>query len=238
VYLKPLFHDRADAGRQLADLLLPYKDSAPIVLGLPRGGVPVAFEIARALHAPLDVALVRKIGAPHHPEVGIGAVVDGGDPQIVLNDEVVRMVEPSTEYIRTTTARELAELERRRKTYRGDTPSPSLADRSVIVVDDGIATGGTVRAVLRGIQRTDPAAVVLAVPVAPWETVESLKKECDHVVCIYAPELFSAVGAYYNDISQTTDAQVVDLLAKSRPAQNESTAQGKSVRGHARNLQH
>lgn len=207
-----VFEDRYDAGRQLAERLMTYKDSNPLVLALPRGGVPVAFEVAKALEAPLDVVFVRKIGAPHHPELGLGAVVDGSDPQLVLNDDIVRMVGPSSAYIEAQCKRELAEIERRRELYRPGRQPPELRDRTVIVVDDGIATGGTVKAVLRAVSRTHPKRLILAVPVAPRDTIEELSTEADDIVCLSAPEQFRAVGLHYRDFSQTTDSEVVRLL--------------------------
>ena len=179
-----VFADRRDAGRRLVPALMRFKDQNPIVLALPRGGVPVAFEVARALDAPLDVVLVRKIGAPGHEELGLGAVVDGANPQIVLNDEIVRAVGADPAYIKAATARQLDEIERRRRLYRGSEPPLEIAGRTVIVVDDGIATGGTVRAVLQALTRSQPRRLVLAVPVAPRETIEALRAEADEVICL------------------------------------------------------
>src|SRR6059058_677649 len=161
-----LFEDRRDAGRQLAAALAHYESSRPVVLALPRGGVPVGFEVAKALGAPLDVLLVRKIGAPGHEELGLGAVVDGHDPQLVLNEDLVRTVAPPPGYIEAEEQRQLAEIERRRRPYIGDRSPVAVEARTVIVVDDGIATGATVKAALRGLARSRPARLVLAVPVA------------------------------------------------------------------------
>jgi len=207
-----VFSDRRQAGRRLAGALTGLKAESPIVLALPRGGVPVAFEVAQALAAPLDVALVRKIGAPGHAELGLGAVVDGTPPQVVLNDEIVRLVAPSPAYLEQEKARQIAEIERRRKLYLGDRAPVAPQGRVVIVVDDGIATGGTVKAVLRALAQATPARRVLAVPLAPAESLAALSAEAEEVVCLASPEPFLAVGAHYDDFRQTSDEEVVELL--------------------------
>jgi putative phosphoribosyl transferase len=169
-----------------------------------------------ALTAPLDVLLVRKIGAPGHEELALGAVVDGEDPQLVLNEDVVRGVAPLPGYIEAEKTRQLAEIERRRQNYLGDRPPLSAKGRVAIVVDDGIATGATVKAGLRGLARHDPARLVLAVPVAPAESLAELRGECDDVVCLATPDPFYAVGPHYRDFRQTEDAEVIRLLEEAR----------------------
>jgi putative phosphoribosyl transferase len=208
------FEDRTAAGRQLAARLLHYKNERPVVLGLPRGGVRVAYEIARALDAPLDVIVVRKLGAPHQPELGIGAVVDGDHPQRVLNEEVVQSLHVSRQYLETEVARQLDEIRRRQTLLRAGRSRVDLADRTVIVVDDGVATGGTVRAALRGVRRANPRRIVLAVGVAPPETIEVLRKEVDDLVCLATPTGFGSVGQFYRDFREISDDEVIALLGR------------------------
>jgi putative phosphoribosyl transferase len=206
------FRNRSEAGRRLAAELRPLADEHPIILALPRGGVPVAYEVARALDAPLDVALVRKLGAPSRPELGIGAIVDGPHPQMVLNDDIVRLVAADSRYIEAEKQRQLGEIERRRKLYRGDRPALELKDRTVILVDDGIATGGTVRAVLQALARDGARRRILAVPLAPRDTLEALAEDAEQIICLATPEPFFSVGGHYEDFSQTTDEEVIRLL--------------------------
>jgi putative phosphoribosyl transferase len=218
------FGDRADAGRQLAAKLKHLKHEDPLVLAIPRGGVPVGFEVARALAAPLDLVLVRKIGVPYQPELALGAVVDGEHAETVLNDELVQSLDLPDDFIRKETELQLAEIERRRKAYLGDRARPLIAGRTAIVVDDGIATGATVRAALRAIRRSAPKRLVLAVPVAPPDTVSLLRAEVDELVCLEAPKLFFAIGQFYLDFSQLTDDEVTALLNQAHEAEPSRTA--------------
>lgn len=209
-----MFRDRTEAGRRLAQALSPHKGEGTIVLALPRGGVPVAVEVADALDAPLDLVMVRKIGAPGHSEYGIGAVVDGADPQIVIDEHTARMAGADAAYLEDTKSRELAEIERRRRAYLGDRAPLDVAGKTVIVVDDGVATGSTAKAALRALKKAGAARRILAVPVAPIETVEALREEADEVVALTTPYPFHAVGLYYENFDQTTDAEVVEALSR------------------------
>lgn len=214
------FLNRYDAGRQLADALGHLKEENPLVLALPRGGVPVAFEVAKALRAPLDLLMVRKLGAPGHPELGIGAVVDGPEPQLVINEEAMEIVQASRAYVNAEMERQLAEIERRRAFYfAGREPVP-LAGRTAIVVDDGIATGGTVRVALKALHRTEAARIVLAIPVAPRDALDSLHDEVDELVCLKVPWDFRAVGLHYASFDQTNDSEVIDCLNAAREWQS------------------
>jgi len=209
-----LFEDRTDAGRRLAQALGAYAGRSDlIVLALPRGGVPVAYEVARALKAPLDLLIVRKLGTPGNPELAMGAIASGGAS--VLNRDVVSMYRISGETIEQAAATERRELERRERLYRGDRPYPKLENRCIIVVDDGIATGATMRAGLAALRQQNPACIVVAVPLAPLDTVERLRAEVDEVICLTTPEPFFAVGQGYRDFSQTTDDEVREILAQS-----------------------
>lgn len=209
------FADRREAGRQLALEVEAFGFENPVVLALPRGGVPVGFEVAKALGAPLDVLMVRKIGAPGHEEYGIGALVDGASPQVVIDEAAARMVGATRDYIDMQIARQLAEIERRRALYGTGRAIP-LEGHTAIVVDDGIATGGTVRAALQGLAKARPARIVLAVPLAPGEVLADLQKLCDRVICLATPYPFHAVGMHYRNFGQTEDEEVIDLLAEAR----------------------
>ncbi len=210
-----LFSDRSDAGRRLAARLMDYKAENPIVLGLPRGGVPVAAEIASALGAPLDIILVRKIGVPYQKELAMGAVVDGGHPTIVRNEDVIAAAGIADADFRSACDAELAEIERRRRAYVGGRKPAEVAGRTVIVVDDGLATGATMRAALRAVKMRKPKRLIMAVPVAPSDTLFEMAGEADDAVCLETPDFFGAIGVYYADFSQVADEEVVALLAKS-----------------------
>ena len=207
------FRNRTDAGRQLAEKLAAYANRPDVlVLALPRGGVPVAFELARAFGAPLDVFLVRKLGVPGYEELAMGAVATGGVR--VLNDEIVRGLGISEREIDAVVARELRELSRRDRLYRGDRPPSDVAGRTVILVDDGLATGATMRAAVQALRQQQPGRIVAAVPTASPDTCQVLKAEADDVICAITPEPFFAVGHWYDDFTQTTDDEVRELLAR------------------------
>jgi putative phosphoribosyl transferase len=212
--MERVFTDRHDAGRRLAVAVAALRLAEPVILALPRGGVPVAHEVAKALRAPLDLLIVRKIGAPGHAEYGIGAVVDGDEPQVLLNDEAA----VSQDYLAAETRRQLAEIERRRVAYLGNRPPIPLSGRNVVVVDDGIATGGTVRAALRALRKTGAKSITLAVPVAPADAIASLREEADALICLATPDPFYAVSQHYADFEQISDEEVVRLLSpENRP---------------------
>lgn len=221
----PRFIDRRDAGQRLAARLKSRSFSDPVVLALPRGGVPVGFEVAHALDAPLDVLLVRKLGAPGFEELGIGAVIDGTQPQLVLDAETIAMLRITPAYVDQERDRQLVEIERRRRLYRGELPAVSVEGRTAIIVDDGIATGGTVLVALRALNKVSPKSIVVAVPVAPPETLAKLSVEADDVVCLATPSPFGSVGRYYDDFTQTSDEEVIRLLAAQRATQRAAHAQ-------------
>jgi len=201
------FRDRRDAGRILAQKLLAYANhSDVIILALPRGGVPVAYEVALALNAPLDIFLVRKLGLPGHEELAIGAIASGGIR--VLNDDIIRALSIPKEVINIVAQRELEELERREQNYRGDRPAPDVHGRTVILIDDGLATGASMRAAVAGLRVQHPVRIVIAVPTAAPETCNAFEFKVDEIVCAITPEPFLGVGRWYEDFSQTTDDEV------------------------------
>lgn len=208
------FRDRKDAGQALAAALEKFHGQDIVVLALARGGVPVGFEVARALHAPLDVVLVRKIGAPYQPELALGAVVDGPNPEVVLNYPEAEIDPETRRYIDDEVARQRQEIERRRKLYRGRHATVPVKGRTAIVVDDGIATGASIRAALKAVRRSEPRCLVLAVPVAPPESFAQIQQEADEAIALMLPEWFGAVGAFYDSFGQTSDDEVCTLLSE------------------------
>ncbi len=208
------FKDRSDAGRKLAKALAGYKDQQPVVLALPRGGVPVAAEVAAALDAPLDLILVRKIGVPFQPELAMGAVVDGGAPIVVRNEDVIQLAGIDEPQFKAISDSELAEIERRRQRYLGSRERVDVGGRTAIVIDDGVATGATTRAALRATRMRNPKRLVLAVPVAPTDNIAALRSDADDVICLEDHEFFGAIGTYYADFSQVSDEEVIELLRR------------------------
>jgi putative phosphoribosyl transferase len=207
------FRNRSEAGRLLAGALERYKGRPDVlVLALPRGGVPVAYEVATALNAPLDVFIVRKLGVPGHEELAMGAIASGGIR--TLNSSVIQQLNIPQQAIDAMAAREAEELRRRERLYRGDKPSPAISGRTVILVDDGLATGSTMKAAIAALRRQNPAKIVVAVPTAPSDTCEELQREADEVICAVTPEPFYAVGLWYENFEQTTDAEVTELIRR------------------------
>lgn len=208
------FADRSEAGRRLAERLEKYRHEQPIVLALPRGGVVVGYEIARALDAPLDVIVARKVGVPGHRELGMGAIAP--DDVRVIDETTVRMLGVTQAQIDRVVSEETVEMERRLHSFRGDRPLPDLHGMTAIIVDDGLATGVTARAAIRWATRHAPQRLVLAVPVCAPETAHALSAEVDDLICVEMPENFMAVGLWYQDFDQTTDREVIDLLDRAR----------------------
>jgi putative phosphoribosyl transferase len=208
-----LFRDRAEAGQELAAKLRAHADRSDVlVLALPRGGVPVAFEVARALHAPMDIFLVRKLGVPGHEELAMGAIATGGVR--ALNEDVVRALQITEDELDAVAAEQQEELERRERAYRGERPAPNVRGRTVILVDDGLATGSTMRAAVAALRQQQPARIIVAVPVGAAETCAELHAEADETVCARTPTPFYSVGLWYDNFSQTTDEEVRDLLER------------------------
>ncbi len=218
------FRDRTEAGQLLATKLAAYANRPDVlVLALPRGGVPVAFEVARALHAPLDVIIVRKLGVPGEEELAMGAIASGG--VCVLNDDVVQMLGIPEEVIHTVATREQQEVEQRERLYRGDRLAYDVHGHTVILVDDGIATGATMRAAVAAVRHQQPARIIIAIPVAASATCEEFVAEVDELVCISRPKMFFAVGSWYEHFSQTSDEEVRRLLEQARHEQQPGTLQ-------------
>ena len=217
------FEDREDAGRRLAERLGGYRDERPVVFALPRGGVPVAFEISRALEAPLDVFIARKLGAPGQPEFGIGAVAPGGVR--VLNERAVAVLGIPEDYLDWIAERETEEMKRRTRRFRGERPEPEVRGRTAILVDDGLATGVTARAAVEGLRRRGPKRLVLAAPVCAAQTAELLAPAVDELVCLETPPDLGAIGFWYRDFEQTSDEEVVELLERARREQEDGDAE-------------
>jgi putative phosphoribosyl transferase len=217
------FKNRSEAGRQLAAALAKYKDQRPVVLALPRGGVPVAAEVATVLKAPLDLVLVRKIGVPMQPELAMGAVVDGGASIVVRNEDVIQLTGIDEAEFQAVCTQELAEIARRQQQYLGNRERVDIAGRVAIVVDDGIATGATTRAALRATRLRHPKKLVLAVPVAPTESLAAMREEADDVVCLEDHDPFGAIGFYYYDFRQISDEEVIEALGRFPPRTHKQT---------------
>lgn len=209
-----MFKDRRDAGRRLAQRIEGIKEADLFILAVPRGGVVVAFEVVKALGAPMDLIIPRKLGAPGNPELAIGAVTQDGT--IVLNHDIVQELGVPKSFIDQEAAEQVKEIERRMKKYRGDAPPPQLAGRTVVLIDDGIATGATIRAAVQSVRRSRPKRLIIAVPVAPPSAVQSLEKDADEVVALETPEWFMAIGQFYENFDQTSDEEVIDLMAKAK----------------------
>ncbi|MBF6044051.1 phosphoribosyltransferase [Streptomyces sp. NRRL B-1677] len=213
------FRDRVDAGRRLAERLGGLRAEDPVVLGLPRGGVPVAYEVARALGAPMDVVLVRKLGVPFHEELGFGAIGEGGVR--VVHSDIVRMSRVEEDDLAEVEQREEANLARQAERFRGGRPRIPLKGRTAIVIDDGVATGATASAACQVVRAQEAGRVVLAVPVAAPDAAQALRAEADELVCLSTPPVFFAVGEWYQDFSQTPDEEVIDLLERNRAARTD-----------------
>jgi predicted phosphoribosyltransferase len=221
------FHDRTDAGRRLAARALSYGPLRPVVLGLPRGGAPVGYEVARALGAPLDVLVVRKLGVPGHAELAMGAIASGGTR--VLNEEIIELLHVPPRIVELVATMEAREVERRERLYRAGRPALEVRGRAVMLVDDGLATGATMRAAIRAARRQGASRVIVAVPVAAREACAELRAESDEVLCSATPEPFVAVGLWYEDFTPTTDEQVRDLLERATRGERDELHSGASA---------
>jgi putative phosphoribosyl transferase len=207
-----MFKDRKEAGELLAKAVAKLGLSNVIVLGIPRGGVPVAEEVASALGAQLDLVITRKIGAPSNPEFAIGAVTQDGEP--IIDEETIRSYGISKEYLHKEAKHQAEEVRERMRKYRGNSPYPDLRGKTVVIVDDGIATGNTTRAAIRSVKRKNPSAIILATPVAPYDTLQQLETEVDRVVCLDTPEVFYAIGEFYENFNQVEDDEVREILRR------------------------
>lgn len=216
------FSDRVEAGKRLASAMRDFAGKNGIVLAIPRGGVVVGYEIAKALNLPLDVIIPRKIGAPANPELAIGAMTEDGT--IILDDNLITYLGVQRDYIKAESERQKHEIERRLKLYRQNEPYPSLKGLDVVIVDDGIATGSTMKAALASVKNRGASTVTVAVPVGPPSTIKELKKQADRVVCLYTPEYFQAIGQFYTDFNQTTDEEVIQLLKRNKQKSREKPA--------------
>ena len=216
------FSDRVEAGKRLTSAMRDFAGKNGIVLAIPRGGVVVGYEIAKALSLPLDVIIPRKIGAPDNPELAIGAMTEDGT--IILDDNLITYIGVPRDYIKAESERKKHEIERRLKLYRQNEPYPSLKGLDVVIVDDGIATGSTMKAALASVKNRGASTVTVAVPVGPPSTIKELKKQADRVVCLYTPEYFQAIGQFYTDFNQTTDEEVIQLLKRNKQKSREKPA--------------
>ncbi len=206
-----LFRDRIQAGQRLAEKLTAYADNPDVlILALPRGGVPVAYEVAKTLHSPLDIFVVRKLGVPGHEELAMGAIASGG--VVILNQDIVQGLNIPEDVIHNVAKRELREIERRETLYRDNQPLPHIEGRTIVLIDDGLATGATMRAAVRALRQKNPAQIIVAVPVASRQTCDDLRREVDYIVCAVTPQAFHAVGLWYDDFTQTSDDDVRMLL--------------------------
>ena len=223
-----MFRDRQDAGEKLGTSLGPLQLQDPIVLALPRGGVPVGAEVAKILKAPLDLVIVRKVGAPGNPELAVAAIVDGDPPDVVLNREIVEAYALGNSALRVLIARERPELERRRSVYRGKGLPLSVAGKTVVIVDDGAATGTTMKVAIRALKRRSPRKIVVALPVAPPEVVDELAQEADLTICLNQPARFRALSYYYGNFPQLSDSEVLDVMASARADRRNAEARRRS----------